>query len=162
MSSPDWATQLQKAIELIETEETRRECTNWISSGFYGINSATISFDDINKVVAMYLKHLKIIKDTDFVTKGDILLNIMDAITLMHQKDFPSFLEVDEGSNEKINSILNNLKKLTNDNSDISEDLKDEVLEFCESSPGMPSVENIYSKFHCLKGSTWTDGWHKD
>ena len=62
----------------------------------------------------------------------------------------------------KINSILNNLKKLTNDNSDISEDLKDEVLEFCESSPGMPSVENIYSKLTAFKGSTWTDGWHKD
>jgi len=147
ISTSDWASQLDKAIELISDSVTSSECRDWIASGFWGINTATLLPKDLRRVVNTFLQHLKILRDTKFTTKGQKVISLIDGIQIMHEP-LSSFPVVDVGSQERIVGLLGKLKTLSEKNGCLTEDILDDLIDLCSNqSLSSSKLETVYNRF---------------
>ena len=111
LARPEWSTDLQNAIKLLENSATRNDCISWITGGFWGTEtSASLPLEDLNKVVSTFLKHLKMLNDTTFTSKPKGV-GLTEAIQIMHGGAGSKFPHVDEGVQDKILRFVEELRK---------------------------------------------------
>lgn len=156
IARPEWPTDLQSAIDLLQKTETRKDCINWITGGFWGTEtSASLPLEELNKVASTFLKHLKMLNDTTFTSKNQKEVGLTEAIQIMHGGAGSKFPHVDEGVQDKILRFVEELRKKL----DLVLDLLDESLvedfnSFLEAPPyKIEELASLHRRLEQLKST---------
>jgi hypothetical protein len=161
IARPEWPTDLQSAIDLLEDSATRNDCIKWIKGGFWGTEtSASLPSEELNKIISTFLKHLKMLNETTFTSKNQKEVGLTDAIQIMHGGTGSKFPHVDEGAKDKILKFVEELRtKLDLALDLLNEDLVDDLNRFLEATPyNIEELSSLYERLVELQSqSKWAD-----
>lgn len=138
ISSDQWEQGLNRAIEVLTTHETKNECRQWLQNGFFHHTSANIDIAELYRVIDTFVRHLRMLTETNFTTQGNEEISILNAIRRAHQRH-SNFPEVDIGSNERLQQAMGELRTALDKDLILQEAIKETLYELTQGSARTPN-----------------------